>query len=520
MDHDADDPSTPVKRRYPVTLSRVVATASIPNRSRGSSKQYESLEDLLTAAGYKETRIFTPENDRVRDGIAEAREASDLEPESTLGGPKRLGHLVTNFLSSWMPGASVSLGRAQGAQLARRSGRGSRGSHCAAETPGLEAIPQSPLAHKTKSRLQSQRSSSPSERQGRIRPQTSKSRSRLPSDFIMSNQRQTSVNVNGRTLAQVQNTWISERLQRQLRNANSSPNLKSPRQFRETAPFDSDALPEPPTPRGRRVINDPNRSSLKRPPAYMQHREHRGSHPSKFRLSGKSSFLSTVTPLSPVLNSRDVLCRSTPNSRSTSQVRNSSKHENVPPLPPLLSPEIIDSNLNQWISYRKSRDALLSSRTDLVHPVESDTDDDETEGAGNVLDKILSTRIHRSLSSRSSPSTNESTHMSTSQEGSGLLPPSHNPPLSPRRQHSIQSLRAHLEHRLSKGASNYHRSPHIGETSIVQGDSWLDCPEWSSSRPPMNGRQGSSKRGITPWFGGERAYLDQLGSREDPDWDD
>lgn len=44
--------------RYPESLGRV------PLHRRGTSKTYERLEDLLREAGYKETRVFTPETDR------------------------------------------------------------------------------------------------------------------------------------------------------------------------------------------------------------------------------------------------------------------------------------------------------------------------------------------------------------------------------------------------------------------------------------------------------------------------
>ncbi|KAG2151229.1 uncharacterized protein EDB93DRAFT_1140076 [Suillus bovinus] len=53
-------PSTPPRgrTRYPDTLARV------PLHRRGTSKTYERLEDLLREAGYKETRVFTPESER------------------------------------------------------------------------------------------------------------------------------------------------------------------------------------------------------------------------------------------------------------------------------------------------------------------------------------------------------------------------------------------------------------------------------------------------------------------------
>ncbi|KAL4257324.1 hypothetical protein AB1N83_012326 [Pleurotus pulmonarius] len=40
------------------------AAGRVPLHRRGTSSKYESLEDLLKEAGYKETRIFTPESDR------------------------------------------------------------------------------------------------------------------------------------------------------------------------------------------------------------------------------------------------------------------------------------------------------------------------------------------------------------------------------------------------------------------------------------------------------------------------
>ncbi|KIJ14517.1 hypothetical protein PAXINDRAFT_176698 [Paxillus involutus ATCC 200175] len=55
-------PTTPPRGRsagrYPESLSRV------PLHRRGTSKTYERLEDLLREAGYKETRVFTPETER------------------------------------------------------------------------------------------------------------------------------------------------------------------------------------------------------------------------------------------------------------------------------------------------------------------------------------------------------------------------------------------------------------------------------------------------------------------------
>ena len=118
--HTAQTPSTPTKSsRYPASLSRVVGTRAGPRspHRRGTSKHYETLEDLLTAAGYKETRVVTPIRTR-KGSNSSAVESSDADapPADRTDG---LGRRLSNFLSSWMPGASVSMGRARGAEIAR-----------------------------------------------------------------------------------------------------------------------------------------------------------------------------------------------------------------------------------------------------------------------------------------------------------------------------------------------------------------------------------------------------------------
>src|ERR1700761_3133942 len=50
------------RRLYPSSMSRLPTTAR--GRGRSNVATYERLEDLLREAGYKETRIFTPEAER------------------------------------------------------------------------------------------------------------------------------------------------------------------------------------------------------------------------------------------------------------------------------------------------------------------------------------------------------------------------------------------------------------------------------------------------------------------------
>ncbi|KAF8067676.1 hypothetical protein FPV67DRAFT_1492919 [Lyophyllum atratum] len=85
------------RTRYP-ELGRV------PLHRRGTSKTYERLEDLLREAGYKETRVFTPEGER-----AEARSAQkDAEPAGEEAGVKNSMGAFVGFLAGLMPNAAAS----------------------------------------------------------------------------------------------------------------------------------------------------------------------------------------------------------------------------------------------------------------------------------------------------------------------------------------------------------------------------------------------------------------------------
>ncbi|KAJ3561673.1 hypothetical protein NP233_g10049 [Leucocoprinus birnbaumii] len=91
-------PSTPPKQprpRYP-DLGRV------PLHRRGTSQTYERLEDLLREAGYKETRIFTPESDKAGIGGRgrDEDEDADEDPKKRLG----VGAAVVGFLTGLVTG--------------------------------------------------------------------------------------------------------------------------------------------------------------------------------------------------------------------------------------------------------------------------------------------------------------------------------------------------------------------------------------------------------------------------------
>ncbi|TFY56524.1 hypothetical protein EVJ58_g7587 [Rhodofomes roseus] len=125
-------PSTPPRgrqsSRYPASLA-LGDPGRVPLHRRGTSKTYERLEDLLREAGYKETRVFTPESER-----KEARDA-----ESRKGSLRGGVDSVVGYLASWVPG----------------SGRTESTSHVLSTTPPHEprlhwSLPPSPLAHKHK----------------------------------------------------------------------------------------------------------------------------------------------------------------------------------------------------------------------------------------------------------------------------------------------------------------------------------------------------------------------------------
>ncbi|KAI4525172.1 hypothetical protein EV122DRAFT_258531 [Schizophyllum commune] len=93
-------PRTPVRNararatRYPDNLGRV------PLHRRGTSQTYERLEDLLREAGYKETRVFTPESERVKHESPEPKRPVPLRQD-------RVGSVV-NFFSGLIPGSTAN----------------------------------------------------------------------------------------------------------------------------------------------------------------------------------------------------------------------------------------------------------------------------------------------------------------------------------------------------------------------------------------------------------------------------
>ncbi|KAG9001176.1 hypothetical protein FRB93_012258 [Tulasnella sp. JGI-2019a] len=137
-------PRTP--SRYPADLS--VRTTNLRpargNISPGSGKPYtyQSLEDLLRVHGYRETRIFSPETERVIStsppaGSNIARRSKDnkhVEEEvnadtvdSSNEGSAGVAGMVASLFSGWVPGASSTLGCAKGRRIQHERAEGRKG---------------------------------------------------------------------------------------------------------------------------------------------------------------------------------------------------------------------------------------------------------------------------------------------------------------------------------------------------------------------------------------------------------
>ena len=93
-------PRTPSRRRYPAHLSQRHDPDRVPLHRRGTSNTYERMEDLLREAGYKETRVFTPESERFpADGDKRKGDAEGVSVRESVGA-------VVGFLAGLVPGHS------------------------------------------------------------------------------------------------------------------------------------------------------------------------------------------------------------------------------------------------------------------------------------------------------------------------------------------------------------------------------------------------------------------------------
>ncbi|KAH9852551.1 hypothetical protein C2E23DRAFT_885685 [Lenzites betulinus] len=142
-----DRPSTPVRgrmaSRYPANLSQG-EPGRVPLHRRGTSNTYEAMEDLLRDHGYKETRVITPEANRIQGLTDEEKQ--------------RPSWRIKDLLSGWINGADVNESSSE--ELEHGAPQMSQGSsHVSAAQC---SSPPSPLGHKhiTRSRQAPQQSPS------------------------------------------------------------------------------------------------------------------------------------------------------------------------------------------------------------------------------------------------------------------------------------------------------------------------------------------------------------------------
>lgn len=98
---DSSRPSTPVPHRSDARYPSTLGPGRVPLHRRGTSNTYERLEDLLREAGYKDTRVFTPEAERAEIEAEErkARERERAREGSARGGMGSVVGYLTGLVS-------------------------------------------------------------------------------------------------------------------------------------------------------------------------------------------------------------------------------------------------------------------------------------------------------------------------------------------------------------------------------------------------------------------------------------
>jgi hypothetical protein len=323
-------PSTPARgRRYPAELARGPTLGHVPLHRRGTSKTYERLEDLLREAGYKETRVVTPQADRVRPA---PKTETETEP------PRKSGvGAVVGFLAAFMPGPGPSNVAGEGDS----GGVGYREYESSSYVP-----PPSPLARKQ--RLPDHRSdigppakrhTLPTERERtadrRSDPHSASSRGTGDHDHEQESLQNSSQSIrprpsnpNVRTYAEASQARVY------LRHMASAPNIQ---RRRSGVALSATTLKEdpPPLPRGwletvaRAVLGGgvldvghvggpaPNRRRESR--SRSQSRDHKHKHRHRHLAPPRTMLMQRVHSSPGKVTAAVVVCRSAPGSRSASR---------------------------------------------------------------------------------------------------------------------------------------------------------------------------------------------------------
>ena len=353
-------PQTPERgrtrtRRYPPYLSHQVDSEGKPRpllHRRGTSHMYETLEDLLKEAGYKETRIFTPEMER-REAAQENARKRDIGA---------VGGAVVKMFSTWMSRKSVpDLG---------------------GDAPP-PSCPPSPLAHRGRpplSNLATQhlqplpRSSNPLLTP--LPPNSSKSPVVAPQNQQHSLTRPPLASSSS-TLTTT-TAFPNSRAHLALRHAASTPQIDKRRVRTQPRPSRLSKAQAPPLPStwleslSAALLNP--RMTPPSSPSAAAHPSKSIAHPSKLTVH------SSRTPTSVAVTITNVVCRSAPSSRSSSAVRPPSSRKNkarVPvPVPTLAQTCVCEEQAaaTAWPPY--SPHHLPHDDASALLPVDDDEDDE------------------------------------------------------------------------------------------------------------------------------------------------
>jgi hypothetical protein len=100
----SSDKMATTSKRYPAHLSRGSPPPRFADQQtlkrRPNSGQYETMEDLLAAAGYSVTRVFTPDTERVQRLAQDNEQMPSQKPVENVGG---IGTRVAGWFAHIMP---------------------------------------------------------------------------------------------------------------------------------------------------------------------------------------------------------------------------------------------------------------------------------------------------------------------------------------------------------------------------------------------------------------------------------
>lgn len=393
--------------RYPSRLTRG-DPGRVPLHKRGTSRTYERLEDLLREAGYKETKIFSPETERTG---SRGEGQKDGRSTSVRGG---VGAVV-DFLTGWMPGSSKA---------------DEHDSSANEEPMQQRSPPPSPLSGKRTRKQSSLRPvavedlsdtpsslGSPKRRYGRMPYSHSTSSEHSP---LM----QSSASDSLRTHVQL------SAAQGYLRHIASTPNIsKKAQPDRSSGPSKLKFIrgEEPPLPSNwfdsvtRAVLGSSSSAAHVGGPAPTTRSPHRSgrsskenrpaSHSTKNKVRPVTGYLRSATAPSAV-NTVRVVCRSAPASRSSSRVgdrlarvtdkgkarelsrpRNLKSRSAGSDVPTLASMRLENDSWNlQWLDGERVSSAVSDNEL-------SDDDDDDDEGELDLARILVPPKRQKSIRS-------------------------------------------------------------------------------------------------------------------------